>query len=671
MNFIAGYTAFLLVNRTLKFTSAIESFICWFLLYLSQIVVIETSLGILNILYLKNVFALNLAFFLGVIFFTGKNRRSFSFTGLWEPLKQLLSNKIVLFAFSVILGFALVKIFIDLSNPPFGWDDLSYHFVFPVEWLKNGGLENPITICDDPSPSYYPINGSLYFLWLMLPFKNVFMANIGQAPFFIIAFLAIYNICRKAHLFKELSFYAAGLFIITPNVFKQLEIAYVDMMLAGLFLAGLDFLISFYEKRDFKSFLGWSLSFGLMLGTKTSAILYGLPLASFFILCIFNKRKKGLLFYTLLFIFLSTILGGYSYVKNFILTGNPLFPAEITLVGKRLLAGVMPFASYRSQWTAQEFNLSKLLFHEGMGGQFIVLGFPALLFSFIFAVYRPKNRSVPVTFLLLLPQILYLIFWLFMPQLWVRYLYPCFAASFIAAFYILNKIKVPLIGIRIFTVVCFLASAFELSGHVELFASIIATVIIFFIVPLLYKLKSIFKIGLAFFLILLAFCVKLSNDYDKLEYERYLTNSPYLQEDREAWFWLNSHTGGSRIAYAGIPLVLPLYGENFKNDVFYVSVNNIDPVKLHFFPKARYIWNEDFRIMHKSLEKPGNFREYPDYRAWLKNLRSMDTDFLVVYSLRKIRDKIIFSIEDDWARAHPETFIPVFTKNIVIVYKIK
>ena len=671
MNSIAGYTALLIVNKVLRFRDTYEALACGFLIYLSQIVIIETALGMLNLLYLKNVFMVNLAFLLLALFFTKKSGFSLGFNNLWPAIKQLLKNKIILSASSIILGFALVKILINLTNPPFGWDNLSYHFAFPVEWLKHGNLDTPITICDDPSPSYYPINGSLYFLWLMLPFKNVFMANLGQAPFFILAFLAIFNICRKIRLSEEISFYAAGLFIITPNIFKQLEIAYVDMMLAALFLTGLNFLISFYQNRNFKSFLGWSLSFGLLLGTKTSAILYGAPLILFFAFCLLSKRGRDSVLYALLFIFLSFMLGGYSYIKNFILTANPLFPAEITLLGKKLLPGVMPFASYRNQWTAQEFNLEKLLFHEGMGGQFIVLGFPALLFSFLFAAFKPKNKSIPEIFLLLLPQILYLIFWFFMPQLWVRYLYPCFAASFIAAFYILNKIKTPLIAIRIFVIICFLASAFELAGHAELLASLVASVLIFFALTLLLKFKSLLKIGLIFIAILLMILAKLSGNYDKTEFRHYLTNSPFLAEDRQAWFWLNANTSGDKIAYAGEPLVLPLYGENFKNDVFYVSVNSVNPIKLHFFPKAKYIWNKDSWLRHKSLEEKGNFRENPDFQIWLSNLKNMQINYLVTYSLRKIKDKTAFPIEDEWAQAHPENFLPVFTKTIVNIYKVK
>ncbi len=671
MNLITGYSALLLVNKALRIQDKLDVFIGWFLLYLSQIVIIELALGMLNMLYLKNVFVLNLAVLLLTMFFTRKIQPFSWLNHAWPAIKQILRNKIILIAIAIILGFALIKIFVALSNPPFGWDNLSYHFVFPVEWLKNGNLENPITICDDPSPAYYPINSSLYFLWLMFPFKSVFMANIGQAPFFILAFLAIYNICRKARLSQELSFYAAGLFIITPNIFKQLEIAYVDMVLTGLFLAGLNFLISFYQNRNFKSFLGWALSFGLMLGTKTSAILYGVPLVLFFIFLLFKKREKRAIFYALLFIFISLVLGGYTYVKNFILTANPIFPAEIILFGKKILSGVMPFSSYRNQWTAHEFNLAKLLFHEGMGGQFIALGFPALLFSFIFAVLKPKGKSMAEIFLLSLPQVLYLIFWFFMPQLWVRYLYPCFAVSFIAAFYLLDKIKVPLAALRTFVIICFLASAFELAGHAELFASIIASVVIFAILILLLNLKYLLRIGVVLILILLGITIKLSIDYDKIEFNRYLTNSPFLKEDREAWFWLNSNTNGSQIAYAGIPLVLPLYGENFKNDVFYVSVNKVNPVKLHFFPNARYLRNKDFWLEHKSVENDGNFRERPDFTDWMNNLKAMKTDFLVTYSLRKINDKKVFSIEDEWAKAHPENFSLVFSKPIVNIYKIR
>ena len=76
--------------------------------------------------------------------------------------------------------------------------------------MKHKNLANPITINDDLGPSYYPINGSLIYLWGMYPLKNVFLADLGQIPFFVISFIALYGICRKFNISREYSFYAPG-----------------------------------------------------------------------------------------------------------------------------------------------------------------------------------------------------------------------------------------------------------------------------------------------------------------------------------------------------------------------------------------------------------------------------------------------------------------------------
>jgi len=70
------------------------------------------------------------------------------------------------------------------------------------------------------------------------------------------------------------------------------------------------------------------------------------------------------------------------------------------------------------------------------------------------------------------------------------------------------------------------------------------------------------------------------------------------------------------------------------------------------------------------LEDSGNYREHPDYDVWLKNLKARRIEYLVVYSLRKIEDSVVFPLENDWALLHPEKFIPVFNKRTVNIYRI-
>ncbi|MFH0790873.1 MAG: hypothetical protein V2A64_04495, partial [Candidatus Omnitrophota bacterium] len=208
---------------------------------------------------------------------------------------------------------------------------MNYHFVFPVEWLKQGNLYTPITVFDDPGPSYYPINGSLFYLWLMLPFRNVFLADLGQLPFFVLSFLAIYSISRKIGINKRFSFYTAALFLLIPNFFKQLSIAYVDVMVAGLFLTCIVYLFLLNTQFSLRYVLLYSMSFGLLLGTKTTAFPYSILLFIPFVLLLFRCKKPAYLL--IVFLFITGILGGFSYIRNFFETGNPLYPLEFKLFG--------------------------------------------------------------------------------------------------------------------------------------------------------------------------------------------------------------------------------------------------------------------------------------------------------------------------------------------------
>ena len=175
----------------------------------------------------------------------------------------------------------------------------------------------------------------------------------------------------------------------------------------------------------------------------------------------------------------------------------------------------------------------------------------------------------------------------------------------------------------------------------------------------------------AAFIILL--CLHWLNiDYNRNEYNRYISMvkySGFWPNATKAWCWLNKNTEGNNIAYVGRPVPFPLYGTNFKNNVYYVSVNDVDPVRIHYFPNSRYKWGADFMELHENLMTDGNYRQRPDYKTWLSNLNNRKTDKLFVYSLHQTKE-IAFPIEDVWARNNPDVFLPKYSNPIVHIYKI-
>lgn len=634
-------------------------------IFYSQIILLELFWGILGKLYLESLVFSSLIIFCIVFLIFGLKRSN---PANFVLPREIISNKIVIFCLSAILGFSLVKIAINLVNPPFGWDCLNYHFAFPVEWMKQGNLENPITINDDLGPSYYPINGSLIYLWLAYPLQNVFMADLGQIPFFLLSFIALFGICRKLGISREYSLYASCLFSITPNYFKQMEIAYVDVMVCAWFLVSSYFLLSFHYQRKLIDAVFFSLGLGMLIGTKTTALPYA---AALFVL--FIPQLRGSFSYIPISAALIILTGGYSYIRNFIQTGNPLYPLNVQFLGHTILKGVYEKSAYTAHISKDAYAISKMLFHEGMGAGLIIFVIPGFLMH-ILNIFRRKI-SIEKLFVLLMPLALYFIWRYVIPLANLRYLYAAFALSYIAPFMLLSEKKPFVLIVRVFVILCLLASCAEISKQLELVLSLLLSAALFFSLKNIIGFLSRLRIG--YWLIVITFSAPglylLNINYNKNEYKRYISMvkySGFWPDAVKAWRWLNENTGINNIAYVGRPVPFPLYGTNFKNKVFYVSVNMTDPALAHYFPNGNYSRGSDFIELHQNLEAPGNYREHPDYDLWLANLRRRKADYLFVYSLHQTKE-VAFPIEDTWAENHPDRFSLSFSNPTIHIYKIK
>ncbi|MBU4346035.1 MAG: glycosyltransferase family 39 protein [Candidatus Omnitrophica bacterium] len=678
MNSIVAFSAFQFL-KVFNFKSFADNILTFALLFCSQIVLTQIILGLFNKLILINLIALNLIILLLTLLFLRKKTPpealKFSLTS------DLLRNKTIIFIISCIIGFGVVKTFVNLINAPFGWDSLNYHFTFPVEWLKNANLINPIVINCDPSPSYYPINGSLLFLWLILPFKNVFLADLGQVPFFILCFIAVFSIARKIGVSKDYAFLSAALFVTIPNFFRQLEIAYVDIILTAFFLITLNFLLLLNENFRLKNLLISAIGLGLFFGTKTIAIPFGAIMSIFFVLILIRQRdyKKAIL-YLIIFSTIITLLGGFSYIRSFLLTKNFLYPASIKIFGRTVMKGVLDMSYYRAYYIPRDYSIEKLLFHEGLGLQTILLVLPAMFLSIPLTLIknRPKSNII-FAYLLVMPLLLYLVFRYIIPLTTSRYLYSALGLGLIISFYSLELLKINKKVIYSLAVICIIVSLIELAGRREICYSLLftglawATIVIYSanIIHLDRKIKLV-SCGIFFLLFILGLGL-IQRNYLQNEFSRYIT--PKMAKPRfwpdaaYAWDWLNKNTSGNNIAYVGRPVPFPLYGTNLKNDVFYVSVNKIDPARLEYFPDAYYQRRYDFSDFHRNLKEKGNYRGDADYSVWCDNLSHRHSDYLFVYSLHQT-NQIEFPIEDAWAKANPGKFMPVFVNDTVHIYKI-
>lgn len=681
LNSLVLFSSFKIAQRFFHLDYVYDRILGTILLFLAQIVLTCQILGLAGILDVNRLVVINLA--IAFLVWVASNKKSNTHRlKTDQDFSELFTKKrIVIFCAAAIIGFGLAKGFVNLVNPPFGWDSLNYHFTFPVEWFKSMTFYMPPTICDDPTPTYYPLNGGIFYFWLIAPFRDVFLADLGQVPFLLISFVAILSLCRKMHISQELSFYAASLFAIMPNVFKNIEIAYADIFVVAIFLLALNFLYNLYKKVNIKNVMLTAIGLGLLLGTKTA----GLPFAGLMILfslyvLVRHIKKLGFLklsVYIFSLFALVACFGGFGYIRNFVTTGNFLYPFPLKILGKTLFDGPMPRSTYQAHWSKTDYNIGKLLFREGFGPQLFLFIIPGIFLTPILAIKRKlTSYGIFEKFIFILPVTLYLIFHFCVPQLWTRFLYPFMAVGLIVAMYGVWQLRISSKIIRVFVVIFFFASMAELSGHAELIWSLALSAAGFFIIPKLVKYfvhkRKLLTSTVWVLVVIVLICFQLMQiNYTKNEFRRYSSKKLrkiYGQELTDGWMWLDENTKADNIAYTARPLPFPLYGTKLKNNVYYVSINEIEPAWLHKFPEADLTWDAKYSNMHAKIAEDNNYRGKPSLSAWKKNLSERGINYLVVYPLHQTD---IFPIEDIWAKADPDNFELKFSNNQMHIYKVE
>jgi hypothetical protein len=654
-----------------------------FTLFFAQIVLVGLFLGSLNLFYLNNVLLMHsLIFLLVFLSFRYKN----SALSLKPDLGFFFKSNLLILAFSFFSAFFLVKGCINLINPPVNVDSLTNHLAFPAFWIKNGNLNNPVFIFGS-SPvinpatletsmlSYYPINAELFFSWLMMPLRNAFLADAGEAPFYIIGIIAVYSILRKFNVEKRIALLSGFLWALIPNIFKQLRSgSLIDVICAVLLLMVLNSLLLLKRDFTFKNACLFGISTGLLIGTKMINLVWlaGLvPLASYVFYEEVRANRTNLLRFLgiiAVLIFMLVLFGGYMYIKNFAYTGNPVFPIDLKIFGKTVFKGLMDSVAYKAQIAAGEsFDLRKILFEEGLGVQFLALILPGTFLPVFFLKYL-KNKLpsfVEAFFVFLTPIIMLLLYFQFVNVPITRFFFPYLGIGLITAVILAVNLTYGDKYLHFIFFVSIIASASELAHRGELVFSFIFSLVLFAVLVVYKKrlfafytggnskrliLPSVLLISLSLFF--------LNAKYDREEFDRYCISTskkePNLDMGR-SFRWFNTETGkGARVAYTGRPDFYPLYGSGLKNRVTYVSVN------------AKEV---------TPYNKPdGLFRKARDFYAWRNNLKKEGIEYLFVMlssaENREHKDTLRFAIEDEWAAAHPEDFKLVFSNSLAHIYKI-
>jgi len=225
------------------------------------------------------------------------------------------------------------------SVPPVSRDALTHHLYVPKLWLENGNIA---PIPEIPF-SYYPMNLDLLYL-VPLYFGNDIIPKYIHFFFALTTAGLIYWYLKK-RLSKNWGLFGALFFLTIPIIVKLSITVYVDLGLMFFTTASLLLLIKWMNSGyQYRYLISAGLFCGLAAGTKYNGLITIFLLTLFvpFIYlrtCKKNKSSTRGAIYGV--IFLTCLLFTFSpwLVRNYSLTGNPIYPLYNSLfIGQKSIS---------------------------------------------------------------------------------------------------------------------------------------------------------------------------------------------------------------------------------------------------------------------------------------------------------------------------------------------
>ena len=213
-------------------------------------------------------------------------------------------------------------VFIKTSLPPHIWDEAVYHYISPYKlvhekaWHFRGLYDSVPRLLDTTYISLFALT------------KSYASARLLHFLVYLTSLSSIYLFTKK-HLSV-----LAGLIVFVILTYLQIPLliqstwGYVDLGVTAFITLTTLSLVEFFVKKNTNLVYLFLLFAGLGLGTKYNALAPSLIIGSFFLFqLIFKRSLKNLKSKKLIIVILSSLaLGGYWYIKNWLITGNPIFP---------------------------------------------------------------------------------------------------------------------------------------------------------------------------------------------------------------------------------------------------------------------------------------------------------------------------------------------------------
>ncbi|MCS6862231.1 MAG: hypothetical protein NZT92_18150, partial [Abditibacteriales bacterium] len=256
------------------------------------------------------------------------------------------------------------------TRPITDWDSLMFHLPVMAKWYQTGSftmLEQFYHPESNSIQSTYPYNWESLCALFLMPFREDFLVTLPNLVVWGVLGLSVYLLSLQAGAIRPYALAATSFVLAVPMMVKHVHTLHVDLPLTAFFMAGVYWIVVYHRTHALPYLALFLMTVGMLIGIKTSGIIYGLFLAALLLLAqakpLLRRRplgdkwskvhgqRSGKTVWIAVSVLGFLLLGSFWYARNWVTMGNPLGYIKVQLGPVTLFPGPIDLNEVRQNTT--------------------------------------------------------------------------------------------------------------------------------------------------------------------------------------------------------------------------------------------------------------------------------------------------------------------------------
>jgi hypothetical protein len=222
------------------------------------------------------------------------------------------------------------------TQPITAFDTLTFELPTIADWMRTSSLWHFGQYLPIHSFGAYPQSGQLVAVMLIAPFRSDAFARFAEYPYVAACGLGVYALARELGALKAHAVAWSAAAVATPALLlPSIDWAKPDAIMLAAFLGGATFLVRHWRTGARSDLLLAAVGFGVAFGAKWYGVICVSALLGAWLVvrAVTLRSPRAAAREAMPLVGIVGALGGFWLVRNWIATGDPLFPVRVSALG--------------------------------------------------------------------------------------------------------------------------------------------------------------------------------------------------------------------------------------------------------------------------------------------------------------------------------------------------